>query len=577
MTKLFNYAQLKEDITGRWSLEAKGYLYLAPFQAFFSVLIIPNLNNFKVVGLAVLANIISISICATVFLIFSFTAFRNRKTKNVSLWWVLIAGIVLGATKGIATGYFVWLFGLEPELARSILSRIIQTVALGIWWVPTMALVFAYRERFRLQRDALITERVYLANANQQTKFGKAHKLIDSNKALRSFVESVKRQLAEGAQIAGEDYKYMAEVVRQIIQDDLRPLSHKIWEQENERLADFSLRDLSNLAITKYIFKPWLALPIYMLTVAPVIASRQGVNGAIIETFIEIVVICAIFPLAPWLVPKRIGLAWIYFIFLGVLNTVISSFLINQIFRYEINSEYIFTILINLSWLLMLMYLTGLLRSALANQSKIEEELVELVGRDKAIEQWEFHRKRLVNRELAQYLHGHVQNRLLASALRMEQAELASDPYIIANELNRVEELLDTATNGFKRTGTLSFVDEINSVRMQWEGLVKLDIEISPDVELLTMDAGLVNDASQAVNEIISNSVRHGFASKIRISIFMGGSNKLVITSLDDGLGPRNGIPGLGSFLFDSLCGGNWSLSAAIGGGSLGRYEVSVA
>lgn len=81
MTKLFNYAQLKEDITGRWSLEARGYLYLAPFQAFFSVLIIPDLNDFKTVGLAVLANVISISICAAVFLIFSFTAFRDRKTK----------------------------------------------------------------------------------------------------------------------------------------------------------------------------------------------------------------------------------------------------------------------------------------------------------------------------------------------------------------------------------------------------------------------------------------------------------------------------------------------------------------
>jgi hypothetical protein len=52
--------------------------------------------------------------------------------------------------------------------------------------------------------------------------------------------------------------------------------------------------------------------------------------------------------------------------------------------------------------------------------------------------------------------------------------------------------------------------------------------------------------------------------------------NKLIITSFDDGLGPRTGTPGLGSFLFDSLCGNNWSLSAAIGGGALSRLEIGL-
>jgi hypothetical protein len=58
--------------------------------------------------------------------------------------------------------------------------------------------------------------------------------------------------------------------------------------------------------------------------------------------------------------------------------------------------------------------------------------------------------------------------------------------------------------------------------------------------------------------------------------MFMPTKNKLIITSFDDGLGPRDGNPGLGSSLFESLCGNNWSLSAAIGGGAIGRLEIGL-
>lgn len=577
MIRSANFAQIKNDITGRWSFEPVGYLYLAPLHITFSVMLIPGLDSFSMLSFAVLANALSLMCCALLFYLYYLTVFKNRKTKNVSFAAVLFVGATLGLLKGLTTGYFVWFFGLETELNLAITSRVVQTTALGLWWVPTLAIVFAYRERFKLQRDTLISERVILANTSQPAKtFGKSRKLVDSSAELQKFIAGVREQLATGKQIAGENYKALAEVVRQIIQDDLRPLSHRIWEQENERLTDFSLKDLSHLTVTKYVFQPWAALPIYFLTVAPANVLHFGWFNGLLQTSVEMVVISIVFPLASFIVPKTRFKAWLHFIGMTLVCTGISAFTVVNVFGAPVNANFQITTFANFAWLFVLIFLTGLLRSALVSHDEIQKELVQLVGEDRAIEELEFQRKRLMNRELAQYLHGHVQNRLLATAIRMEQASSLSDPSVIIEELERVEELLDDASNNFARATNLSLSNEVRAVEGQWQGLVNLEVKIDDAAEKLILQSALANDIGQAVNELISNSIRHGFSSKIAISLFMATPNKLIITSFDDGLGPRTGSPGLGSFLFDSLCGNNWSLSAAIGGGALSRLEIGL-
>lgn len=577
MMRSTSITQLKNDITGRWSFEAKGYLLLAPLHITFSVLLIQGLENINDVLTAILANVLSLAICAVFFYALLLTVFRNRKTKNVPLTHVLLSAALLGAVKGISTGYFVSSLGLEPDMNLSITSRVVQTTALGLWWVPTLAIVFAYRERFKLQRDTLISERVYLASAAHPKKvFGKARRLVDSSAELKRFVAGVREQLANGAEIAGENYKALAEVVRQIIQDDLRPLSHRIWEQENERLTDFSLRDLSHLTVTRYVFRPWPALPIYFVTVAPSNVLHFGWFNGLLQTTLEIFAISIVFPLAKLIAPKSKVRSWLHFLGMSLLCTGIAAFTIVNLFSAQVDSSFQITTIANFAWLTVLIFLTGLVQSALVSHDEIQRELVELVGEERAVEQLEFQRKRLINRELAQYLHGHVQNRLLATAIRMEQADALSDPSVIIAELERVEALLDDASAGYSKNSDVTLTDAVRLVEAQWQGLVELELNIDELVEKLNVEATLVNDISQAVNEIISNSIRHGFASKISVSMFMPNQNKLVITSFDDGLGPRTGDPGLGSFLFNSLCGDNWSLSAAIGGGTISRLEISL-
>jgi signal transduction histidine kinase len=62
------------------------------------------------------------------------------------------------------------------------------------------------------------------------------------------------------------------------------------------------------------------------------------------------------------------------------------------------------------------------------------------------------------------------------------------------------------------------------------------------------------------VEEAFSNSLRHGLATEATI-LLTPTNTGTSLTVIDNGIGPRDGSPGLGSSLFNSIAGSNWSLT----------------
>ena len=62
------------------------------------------------------------------------------------------------------------------------------------------------------------------------------------------------------------------------------------------------------------------------------------------------------------------------------------------------------------------------------------------------------------------------------------------------------------------------------------------------------------------VEESFSNALRHGLATEATI-VLNSSATEISLTVIDNGIGPRAGDPGLGSSLFNSIAGSNWSLS----------------
>jgi two-component sensor histidine kinase len=169
----------------------------------------------------------------------------------------------------------------------------------------------------------------------------------------------------------------------------------------------------------------------------------------------------------------------------------------------------------------------------------------------------------LVNRDYAQFLHSEVQNQLLISALAARQPEFSSED--LKAEIARLRELFAGLETERPLTENLTFSAVVQSLSERWEGFVELETNLGKDL------AGFEFDRSWALievlNEAISNSIRHGMASRVIVEAERRG-NAIEISVTDNGIGPTSGKPGLGSRIIDEITGGNWSLRGTPSGGA---------
>jgi signal transduction histidine kinase len=556
----FDLKRLRDDLSGPWAFHPAGFLIFAPLYFIFSVLLGTQFDHPITILAAMGANVVSLSACALVFAAFFFTVFRNRLTKPVSISWLIFAGLVLGFTKGYITGVMMWALGVESNLDRAIYTRVLATSILGLLVVVTQPIMLSFRDRFRRQRDTLVVERVKL--------------FLAPGEALQKFASLAREQMSAGGNRKPGPTR-SSELLRRIIQDDLRPLSHQIWEQENARYTDFSFGALYRLAVTRYAL-PWkYVAPVYFLTGLGTFAPRWGLVQGLLTDLLITSAIVFVFAFAKLFVPQGTLAASLYTWFVVTIAAYLGgtgSILINH------SPFDLATFTANLGnglWILELTLSGGFITAAVKSHVEIEQELIKLVGADAARMDSEMLSSRIANRELAQYLHGHVQNQLLASAIRIEQAEAANNKEVIRQELALVDQVLATAPEGFRKGESASLTQEMRNIEELWQGLIAVNITVDAACESLQLSQNMIHDLTQASNEAVTNAMRHGFASEVKISI-VPKNGILEVTATDNGTGPRNGVGGLGSALFDSLGGSKWSLTPAVGGGSVLRVKVKV-
>jgi len=560
ITMRFNFDNLKADLTGKWAFEPVGFLIFSPIYFIFSLAVGTSFSHPFTLVLAALANIVSLSLCAIVFAVFYFTVFRNRLTKPVNIIWLFVAGATIGFTKGFFTGLMMFKVGVEADVWHAISSRVISTTILGILLFFTQPVLLSFRDRFKHQRDTLITERVKLAAAPEAE--------------LAEFAAHAREQLnkSEGKKTG---YSRSSELLRRIVQDDLRPLSHRIWEQENARYTDFTLRDLYRLSVTKYSL-PWeYVAPIYFITAFGSLESKYGlIQGLGVDAIVSASII-ACFTFAQLFAPKKTLTATIYSCLIVLIAAFLGAAASMIVFGMEFESASLMSNIGNCLWILELTLTGGVFMAALKSHQEIEDELTRLVGAEAGRKESEILGSRLANRELAQYLHGHLQNQLLAAALRIEAAEDSNDDAVVKQELATIDGVLADAPDGYKKNTATSLSEELLAIKDIWDGLLRVEMNLDQACMKLKLNPNLIHDLTQAANEAITNALRHGFASEVKVS-FKASKGVIVMTAVDNGTGPRNGGLGLGSALFKSLAGSKWSLTPAMGGGSVLQLRVRI-
>ena len=519
------------------------------------------LENVSLFGLIFLANVFALLVCAFWILLFSRTAFRNRAIKPTPLFWVVLFGASVGALKGTMTGLGCWLLQIESDLGSTIVDRVGQTSLLGAWLIPAISLVAHRLSVLQAQRDSLVAERV----SNTLIESGIAQ-TRDNQASLRAFADMAKYELSSiGRSTNGEDSaNQYARAIRRLVAEQLRPLSHRIWEQENKRISSFSLSEIARQAIFSFTQARTVVAVVYAITAFPSIIKSVGISEGILRSILAGTVIQVGFWLMSEFRPKKYWVATCWFLLANLAVSFLTFVTGEIVFGYVSAFDEFQTVLAVWLWLTQLTFISAFLFGVRKGSSEIKQEFADLYGSETIDRAVRLSQARIQNRDFANYLHGQVQNKLLAVALGLEKGEATKEE--LEQALALVENILKTLDSGFQTLNSGDLESELAKLSNQWLGFVRITWNLDSHLKNLETRKRIL--LIQLIDEATSNAIRHGLAKNVFVLAKVLSDQKINLEVIDDGIGPRAGKAGLGSTFFNSVSKGNWDLVQESTGGT---------
>ena len=169
--------------------------------------------------------------------------------------------------------------------------------------------------------------------------------------------------------------------------------------------------------------------------------------------------------------------------------------------------------------------------------------------------------KQSMSHQWAIYIHGKILTRLAATSLKLQQAVDNNDVENFEAGLNSLKVILDNPTKDFDQN-PMTLKAEIASRLDPWEGLITINVVIDPALEMVSNDR--VKDLGEVIEEVISNSVRHGGSQNISIKITSSDHPDIQLMIEDDAVNPLPLVPariGLGTKILNLVSDGRWSIS----------------
>ena len=238
--------------------------------------------------------------------------------------------------------------------------------------------------------------------------------------------------------------------------------------------------------------------------------------------------------------------------FLGVYADYFFTTLLNSNYRF-VQSE---LLVLDFFWRLAFICVVSFILNLFENEAGVEQFISNLINThkiDKMLADQEIVR---VKQDIARYLHGNLQSRVMALGLSLQVREI-KDQVSMDSALSLSQSLLDSPFSEFLAAEDRSLFDEVSFNATKWDGLLSIHVNIEvADSQLSQIQKRAVGTA---LEEAFANALRHGLAKEVEIKIYQDGLG-ITVAVLDDGVGPRNTPHGLGSRLYDSVATRGWSL-----------------
>ena len=159
------------------------------------------------------------------------------------------------------------------------------------------------------------------------------------------------------------------------------------------------------------------------------------------------------------------------------------------------------------------------------------------------------------------FIHGKILTRLAATALKLETAKNANDRDSYTAAVDSLLQLLTSPDAEFEKLET-DLDLEIASRLDPWLGLV--DVKLHIDHELKSVRNARVREVGEVIEELVSNSMRHGKAQEVTLRVTSLGDKTIEIYAIDDATIPPPQDQtrfGLGTRIFNLASDSRWSIT----------------
>ncbi|PHX75869.1 MAG: hypothetical protein CK545_02825 [Actinobacteria bacterium] len=552
--------RILDTLGGKRAIMVWPALLLLPLILFSVVAQRADFSDSRNVSLWIWASVIGTLGAAAVIITAKYTYFKNSHIEPLSYRSVLFVGALAGAVKGFGTGYASYRFELIGYLrvTSEIVGRTISSAIIGAFALFIIALVLTMRDRYQIERRKLILEKLALESGERREK-----EMLD-NLGVFLGVSGAATFTAEIAQIKSElttlqaggiqdDWKQISDRIEKVARDYFRPLSHSLWAQPELEIPRVSIAEVFGRAFRLAPFHPWAPT---ILTVLPTLLTNTvGLGTRVYEVLIVGVTTFFAFKTANKIQSRFTRFRGRVAGFLVVGIAFFEALIVLTISTTSWPETRSSTINI-LIWIPLVTVVASVIRVALAVQDDLNRELRESIdiARLEAISN--AHRRSLLSRELAQYVHGGIQSQLLTLSAILKSAQESGDQGRVDSAISAALDVLNNPPQ--EREGVLTSLHErVEVVALRWRDFLSIELSLFGD-DVVEPKVAVI---AQAVEEGITNSFRHGKATHITISIERMASS-LLISIIDNGVGPSGGIFGIGSQTFDLLTGGDWALRA---------------
>jgi hypothetical protein len=456
------------------------------------------------------------------------------------------AMVVVGMVRGFAIldiGLLMDLPQLEPYLLRPLNSA----VAVPTWFIMIHFLVGSRRE-FSEDYRALYLKLVRGNIARYDSKKAKLSvKEIEQRVATVLEPLRVKIETLHGSKISPSRLAEESLIIQSYVEEKIRPLSHELWQRKEIEAPRLGLFRLTTLTLFR------TRLPIGLTIFPSALYSLVGLSALMP------------FSHAFWhQSTSTASLLIIYFLY--------NRFYSNSKDKYLLNSAaLVFTLflplitsrlldsrfglvpipglgeIVGLFWFFFLLLAFG---AALA-VSNYHEEIMSVLRNQLKDVVIDAHPKESeeVSARFAKYLHGEVQSELLSASMLLSQAAKEKNSRIGRRGIEKTAEILRRDHAKYAVGGELTPEVRMQKIIDAWAGIAQVEIELV-GTGVIAEDS--LTSLSDVIEELVSNSVRHGSANDISVQVSRV-KESLSVTYADNGSRRGKGKPGLGSSLLKSL------------------------